>query len=89
MDETGLTTAHKPPKFIADKKAKQVGQVTSAERGVLTTVVCAINSAGGFIPPMMIFPRINFKEYMVAGAPSETLGAANPSRRISSELFIK
>ena len=50
MDETRLTTVHKPPKVIAGKKAKQVGQVTSAERGVLTTVVCAINAAGGCIP---------------------------------------
>jgi len=74
---------------ISDKKAKQVGQVTSAEHGVLTTAVCAINAAGGFIPPMMIFPRVNFKEDMVAGTPSETLSAANPSGWISSGLFIK
>lgn len=31
MDETSISTAHRPPKVIADKSAKQVGQVTSAE----------------------------------------------------------
>ncbi|ELU07536.1 hypothetical protein CAPTEDRAFT_188040 [Capitella teleta] len=35
VDETGLMTVQKPPKVIAAKGVKQVGQITSAERGVL------------------------------------------------------
>jgi hypothetical protein len=88
MDETALTTVHKPPKVIAEKRTKQVGQITSAERGVLTTMVGAVSAAGGTIPPMMIFPRVNFKLHMIHGAPPGTIGAANPSGWISVDLFV-
>lgn len=89
MDETALTTVHRPPKVIAERKARQVGQVTSAERGVLVTGVCAVSASGSFIPPMMVFPRVNYKAHMIIGAPPGTLGVANPSGWMSSELFIK
>lgn len=88
IDETGLTTVHKPPKVLADKKARQVGQVTSAERGVLVTMVGCVSASGGTIPPLLIFPRVNFKPHMLIGAPPGTVGAANPSGWISSDLFI-
>lgn len=89
MDETGLTTVHKPPKIIADKKARQVGQVTSAERGVLTTMVGCSSAAGTAIPPMLIFPRVNFKPYMMTGAPAGSVGTANPSGYICGEIFLQ
>ena len=50
MDETGLTTADKPLEVIADKKACQVGQVTSVERGVLTTMIGCVSATGGSVP---------------------------------------
>lgn len=89
MDETGLTTVHRPPKVIAERKVRQVSQVTSAERGVLVTTLCTIRVGGSFIPPMMIFPRVNFKAHMINRAPPGTLGTANPSGWMSSELFVK
>ena len=46
MDETGLTTVHVPPKVIGPKSVKQLGQVTSAERGTLTTVVGCVSASG-------------------------------------------
>lgn len=88
IDETGLTTVHKPPKVLADKKARQVGQVTSAERGVLCTMVGCVSASGAAIPPMLIFPRVNFKPHMLTGAPPGTIGVANPSGWISAELFV-
>ena len=33
VDETGLSTVHKPGKIVAAKGQKQVGKVTSTERG--------------------------------------------------------
>lgn len=88
MDETSVSTAHRPPKVIADKTVKQVGQITSAERGIMCTMVGAVNAQGNFMPPMIIFPRVNFKDYMIAGAPTGTTGAANPSGWISREIFV-
>lgn len=79
VDESGLSTVHTPVKVLAPKGTKQVGSVTSAERGNNVTIIGCINSLGNSVPPCMIFPRVHFKNHMVNGAPSETLGLANPS----------
>ncbi|GLD75025.1 uncharacterized protein AKAME5_002635800 [Lates japonicus] len=44
VDETGVTTVQSPKQVVAEKGKKQVGAITSAERGELVTVVCAINA---------------------------------------------
>lgn len=51
LDETGVTTVQRPDRIIARKGVKQVGFVTSAERGTLVTVVAAISASGNAIPP--------------------------------------
>ena len=45
-DETGVTTVQKPKCVIAEKGIKQVGAITSAERGQLITVCAAVNAIG-------------------------------------------
>ncbi|XP_034093201.1 uncharacterized protein LOC117560459 [Gymnodraco acuticeps] len=40
MDETGVTTVQNPGKIVARKGTKQVGSVTSAERGTHHTCMC-------------------------------------------------
>lgn len=57
VDETALTTVQETGKVIAMKGQKQVGQITSAERGTLITMCGAINANGNNIPPLLIFPR--------------------------------
>jgi hypothetical protein len=42
MDETGITNVHKPGKIVATKGARQIGKITSGERGSTVTVICAI-----------------------------------------------
>nr|XP_023020648.1 uncharacterized protein LOC111509188 [Leptinotarsa decemlineata] len=64
-DEIGVTTVQNPPKIVAPKGVKQVGNVTSAERGELITVSACVNALGNHIPPMMIFPRVNYKDHML------------------------
>ena len=88
-DETGITTVHAPPKVIADRTAKQVGRVTSAERGTLVTMVRAINALGNAIPPFFIFPRVHFKDYMLKGAPAGSGGAAHSSGWMTADNFLK
>ncbi|KAL1279368.1 hypothetical protein QQF64_026041 [Cirrhinus molitorella] len=61
MDETGVTTVQTPRQVVTEKGKKQVGSVTSAERGELITLACAANATGNAIPPMFIFPRMCFK----------------------------
>lgn len=89
MDETGLTTTQNAVKVLAQKGCKQVGQVTSAERGKTITVCCAINAYGNSVPPFIIFPFVHFKQHMIKGAPYGTVGFANPSGWINAELFIE
>lgn len=49
MDETALSTVQCPAKVVAAKGVKQVGKVTSAERGVTVTLAMAINAMGELI----------------------------------------
>lgn len=88
LDETGLSTVHVPPKILAPLGAKQVGSMTSAERGTTVTMIAAINAGGGFIPPMLIFPRVNFKDFMITGAPEGSIGGANPSGWSNESMFV-
>lgn len=87
LDETATTTVQKPPKVLAPKGIRCLSKVTSGEKGTLCTT-CAIVCAGGYsLPPAIIFPRKNFKNYMIKGAPPGTLGLAAPSGWMNSEVF--
>lgn len=67
IDETGLTTVHKPKKVLT-QGYKQVGQMTSGERGTLVTMCCcSINAIRQTIAPFYIFLRVNFREIMIKG----------------------
>lgn len=58
VDESGFSTVqNSPQKVVARKGKRQVGAITSGERGILTTMVCAVNAAGFYVPPMTIFKR--------------------------------
>lgn len=50
LDETGCMTVTKPPKVIAVRGTKQVGQIASAERGTLITVLFLSVLQGGQFP---------------------------------------
>lgn len=89
QDETGVTTVQNPPKVVTPKGVKQIGTVTSAERGELITVSACVNALGNHIPPMMVFPRVKFRDYMLKGAPSGTIGGANPSVWSNEDLYFK
>jgi len=88
VDETGVTTVQHPNKLIAEKGVKQVGRVTSAERGTLVTVCGAVNAIGNSVPPLFVFPRVNFKEYMIKGAPVGSIGTAHPSGWMTAQNFV-
>lgn len=69
MDETGVTTVQDPGYVAAGRGVRQVGSVTSGERGTLVTVACAGNALGNTIPPMFIFPRVHFKDHFICDGP--------------------
>lgn len=51
-------------------------------------LIAAVNAIGNHIPPMLIFLRVNFKDYMLTGAPAGTIGGANPSGWSNGALFL-
>jgi hypothetical protein len=90
MDETGFQTVQKrSPKVLAEKGKRQVGAISSAERGVNTTVVCCTNANGFYVPPMIIFKRLRMDCSLANGAPPGSLVEVSESGYINSELFIK
>ncbi|XP_047141250.1 uncharacterized protein LOC101238262 [Hydra vulgaris] len=89
MDETGITNVQKPGKVLATKDVRQVGKITSAERGTTVTVICAMNASGSYIPPMLIFPRKRLIDQLMKGAPPGSIGGASASGWTDSTLFLK
>ena len=88
LDETGLTTVQKAPKVLAPKGLKQVGQVASRERGELVTLCAIVSAAGQFLPPIFVYPRKNFRDSFLFGAPEGSLGLTSPSGWMTGENFI-
>ena len=89
LDESGFTTVQKVPKVVGPRGIKQVGQVTSRERGELTTVVGIISATGGTIPLVFVFPRKIFKDTMMHGAPEGSLGLVYQSGWMTVKNFKK
>lgn len=88
IDETGVTTVQRPDKVVARRGIRQVGAVTSAERGTLVTVACAVNALGNAIPPFFIFPRVRYHDHFVRDGPVGSTGTANPSGWMQDVSFL-
>lgn len=90
MDESGLSTVpSRNSKILATKGRKQVGVLTSAERGQHLTVVCCLNAIGTYVPPVLLFPRKNMKNELMDHAPVGALGLAQESGWMTGESFLK
>lgn len=88
IDETGVSTVQKPTKVIAKKGTKQVGSVTSQERGTLVTLCVAVNAVGNAIPPMFLFPRLHFKDHFIRDGPIGCIGGGNKSGWMQEKEFL-
>ena len=87
-DETGLTTVQRPNKIVAKKGTKQIGAITSAERGVLVTMCLAVSATGHCVPPLFVFPRKHFKDHFIKGGPPGCIGTAHPSGWMTVKNFL-
>jgi len=89
MDETGLTVVHKPRKVLAQRGDKQVGRITSGEKGETMTVICAVSASGTYVPPMLVYKHKRMSELLMKGSPPGSIGACSAIGWIDSELFVK
>lgn len=89
MDESGISTVpNKPPKIISTKGKRCVNKISSAERGINITAVCAMSASGNFIPPAFIFARKRMKAELLDGAPPSSIGMVSDSSFINGDLFL-
>ena len=89
-DETGLTTVQaKSSKVFAEKGRRQVGSLTSAERGVLSTAVICMSAGGQFIPPYLIFPRARMNPELMTGTPPGSDYTCHPSGWMQLDIFTE
>ncbi|KAF2885599.1 hypothetical protein ILUMI_20583 [Ignelater luminosus] len=89
IDKTGLTTVQRTVRVIVFKGSKQVGQARSAKRGCLVTLCCGVNAIGNCILPYFIFPRVNFRPYMLNEAPIGSDGSAHVSGWMTAPNVLK
>ena len=75
IDETGVTTFHRPDRIVASKGTKQVGAITSAQKGTV-------------VPPMFVFARAKFRDYFIANRPYGCVGSANSSGWMKANDFL-
>ncbi|XP_022198888.1 tigger transposable element-derived protein 6-like [Nilaparvata lugens] len=89
-DETGLLTVQsRSTKVFALKGRRQVGAITSADRGLLSTFEVCMSAGGTFIPPFIIFPRKNMKAELTDGAPPGSEFACTQSGWMQADIFLK
>ena len=63
VDGSGIITFYtKQSKVLALKVEKQVGSITSIERGVLCTAVICMSVGGDYVSPYLVFPRQEMKQ---------------------------
>jgi hypothetical protein len=89
-DETGLSVVqHKVCRVVSLKGKRQirVAALASAERGSLVTVVTCMSAAGHFVPPFLVYPRVNMKAKLLEGAPPGTTATCRKSGWIQTERF--
>ena len=90
MDESGISVVQKLCQKIIGLKGKhQIGVVSSAERGINTTVVCCFNAAGMYVPPIIIFKRKRLPPELKDGAPCGSIVTCNETGWMSSEIFLQ
>lgn len=88
-DETGVSIIPKHrSKVFSLKGRKQVGVLTSAERGNTITVEVCYNAAGSYMPPLFVFPRSRANEQLLNDSPPGAEAAYHPSGWMQSEIFF-
>lgn len=89
-DETGISVNPKGhTRIIAPKGKRQVGVLTSAERGETVTAELCISAAGAYMPPMLIFPRKRMQNEFELGLPPGGWAECHETGWITTEIFSR
>lgn len=89
VDETGIMTVPKKrSKCLSLRGKRQVGCISSSERGVLVTVEICMSASGLFMPPMFVFPRARAKPDLLDDTPPGSTASYHPSGWMQKEIFL-
>lgn len=89
MDETSLSTVQDGQRKIVGRRGKrQIGALTSQERGESSTCVVCCNAAGNYVPPMVIYKRKRMKPELTNGGPPGAVYSCQDKGWMSNEGFI-
>ncbi|KAJ8936819.1 hypothetical protein NQ318_015286 [Aromia moschata] len=88
-DETAASTVQKHAKVLSEKGQRQVGKITSDERGKNVTILFCMSAGGQFIPPFFVYPRQRINERLKIGKPSESVLEAQPNGWMNADLFLE
>ena len=89
VDETGIMTVpNKASRVLALRGKKQVGSLSSAERGTLVTAEICMNAAGNYMPAMFVFPRKRENAMLMDDTPPGSFAVYHESGWIQKESFI-
>ena len=72
---------------IAKTGKRQVGSMTSADRGKNVTVIGTVSACGVYVPPCFVFPRKRPNLLLMDNAPESSKGFFNESGWMTGEVF--
>lgn len=84
-----MTVPNKPSKLLALRGKKQVGALSSAERGTLVTAEICMNAAGVYMPTMLVFPRVRSNPQLMDRALPGMFASYHPSGWIQMDSFVE
>jgi hypothetical protein len=88
VDETGISTVQPPSRILGPKGHKEVGSLTSWERGENIIVCMAMSANGSFVPSMFTFSRLRMSPTLEKGGPEGSIYRCSKSGWINEELFM-
>ena len=90
VDETGIRTVpSKQSKVLSMRGKRQVGCLTSGERGQLVTAETCMSASGSYMPTMFVFPRQRAKPELLDDAPPGTSAEYHSSGWMQKDIFVK
>jgi len=67
------------PKLSVQRQSNKWGEWLQWWEGTNVTMIVATLAIGNHAPPVLILPTVHFKNHMLTGAPTASLGGANPT----------
>jgi hypothetical protein len=90
VDETGISTVQSMQiKVLGMSGKRQVGGLSSAERGVLVTAEIYMSASGNFVPMVFVFPLARENKELLDDAPPGSTAEYHFSGWMQTEIFIR